>query len=71
MKALWAGQIKVKPVYKCSGCGKERLGSGSFTRPVESIDDIERVVKLAPTGLMPIGWASYGYPVIKCEGCQT
>lgn len=66
--------VKVRPIYECHGCRSTRPGDTVFLRTVaaNSTMMLKKLIDDAPTppSNMPVGWASFGRGVYKCEICK-
>lgn len=71
--ARGVASIKVLPIFTCTVCGKEAIGSTEHMEvEFKSFSSLFVLDGATPSNNhMPIGWASYGRGNVKCEECSA
>lgn len=79
MQAHIKGELKVRPVYQCPGCGIQVPADGYYTMEVDThakrLDFKAKILGLpgspVMSSLVPVGWHSWGHEGVFCPHCQS
>lgn len=67
--------VKIRPDYTCISCLRKEEGTDIYeSDPLHSLDEAQEYIRgisqRPPVHGIPIGWASYGLGIIKCNKCS-
>ncbi len=67
-----SAQVVLIPLFTCNTCGVEGVGDRTLRVEAHSKEDVLTLASRhrANPHAMPVGWASYGNDIFRCEGCK-